>query len=167
MSLYKTPAAAAAAQNKRPPHVSEMSLLLSQISMNARKRSSVALWIGCVRTDQVDMNVYARRGYAWTMMANAFVSIHINKSNYGKARHSMTVCCWNFGFVVVKNKKAPGHWKSAARSASASRRAASWRFTNLESIPRNVGVVRLHVNSGYCFLKSSGPYSSLIPKSRQ
>ena len=70
-----------------------MSLSLSQISMNARKRSSVAPWIGCVRTDQVDMNVYARTGYAWTMMANAFVSIHINKSNYGKARHSMTVCC--------------------------------------------------------------------------
>ena len=80
MSLYKTTAAAAAAQNKRSPHVSEMSLLLSQISMNARKRSSVALWIGCVRTDQVDMNVCARRGYAWTMMANAFVSSHFNKS---------------------------------------------------------------------------------------
>ena len=93
MSLYKTPAAAAAAQNKRSPHVSEMSLLLSQISMNARKRSSVALWIGSVRTDQVDMNVFARRGYAWTMMANAFVSINFNKSNYGKARHSMSVCC--------------------------------------------------------------------------
>ena len=105
-------------------NISEMSLSLSQISMNARKRSSVAPWIGCVTTDQVDMNVYARTGYAWTTMANAFVSIHINKSNYGKARH-----CWDCSdCVLLKSSllwQIKKHWKSAARSASESRRAAS------------------------------------------
>ena len=107
-------------------NISEMSQSLSQISMNARKRSSVAPWIGCVRTDQVDMNVYARTGYAWTMMANAFVSIHINKSNYGKARHCCDCNdCVLLKFLLLWQIKKPQHWKSAARSASESRRAAS------------------------------------------
>ena len=43
--------------------------------MNAKKRSTTVPLTECVRTDWVDLIVFAKRGYAWTMTANVFVSV--------------------------------------------------------------------------------------------